>query len=198
MPPDKNVFYRKCDKDVFDILQENIEHYSTLGTVAVIGDLNGRYTKSEVTFKEQCESCENGDKIHKSNADNPWFTDECKTLYIQYQNALDSFNKYRSDENRINFNLSKQKYKCCETRLKRHYKNQRGNMLLSLRKKNPKRFYKNFKKRKKRVINNISLDQFEEHVKKLMSKPPEVNVGTSDTPETVFEELDLPFTEKRT
>ncbi|VDH98937.1 Hypothetical predicted protein [Mytilus galloprovincialis] len=185
----------------FDDLLVNFDENSDIDTCVerlnnLLTDIYEQYTKSEVTYKEQCEFCENGDKVYKSNADKPWFTDECKTLYIQYQNALDSFNKYRSDENRINFNLSKQKYKCCETRLKRHYKNQRGNMLSSLRKKNPKRFYKNFKKRKKRIKNNISLDQFEEHFKKLMSKPPEVNVGTSDTPETVFEELDLPFTEK--
>lgn len=42
MPPDKNVQHRKYNIDVFDVLQEHIEHFSALGTVSVIGDINGR------------------------------------------------------------------------------------------------------------------------------------------------------------
>ena len=42
MPPDKNVYYRKYNVDVFDVLQEHIEHFSALETVSVIGDINGR------------------------------------------------------------------------------------------------------------------------------------------------------------
>jgi hypothetical protein len=42
MPPDKNVYYRKYNIDVFDVLQEHIEHVSALGTVSVIDDINGR------------------------------------------------------------------------------------------------------------------------------------------------------------
>ncbi|VDI45368.1 Hypothetical predicted protein [Mytilus galloprovincialis] len=38
IPPDKNVYYRKYDIDVFDVF----EIYSKLGNIAVIGDLNGR------------------------------------------------------------------------------------------------------------------------------------------------------------
>jgi hypothetical protein len=43
--PDKNVFYRKYECDIFDELQEEIELYSVDGNVAVIGDLNGRVGK---------------------------------------------------------------------------------------------------------------------------------------------------------
>jgi hypothetical protein len=42
IPPDKNIFYRKYECDIFDVLQEEIELYSVDGNVAVIGDLNGR------------------------------------------------------------------------------------------------------------------------------------------------------------
>ena len=45
IPPDKNVFYRKYECDIFDVLQEEIELYSVDGNVAVIGDLNGRLGK---------------------------------------------------------------------------------------------------------------------------------------------------------
>jgi hypothetical protein len=33
------VYYRKYNIDVFDVLQEHIEHFSALGTVSVIGDI---------------------------------------------------------------------------------------------------------------------------------------------------------------
>jgi hypothetical protein len=33
--------YRKYNIDVFDVLQEHIEHFSALGTVSVIGGING-------------------------------------------------------------------------------------------------------------------------------------------------------------
>jgi hypothetical protein len=45
IPPDKNIFYRKYECDIFDVLQEEIELYSVDGNVAVIGDLNGRVGK---------------------------------------------------------------------------------------------------------------------------------------------------------
>jgi hypothetical protein len=73
-------------------------------------------------------------------------------------------------------------------------KNQQGNMLSNLRKSNPKRFYRKFKKRKQPVIHDISLEKFEEHFKNLTSKD---NIGdiNHDTTETVFGELDRPFDE---
>jgi hypothetical protein len=45
IPPDKNIFYRKYECDIFDVLQEEIELYSVDGNVAVIGDLNVRVGK---------------------------------------------------------------------------------------------------------------------------------------------------------
>ena len=38
----QKCFYRKYDCDVFDVLQEQVEIFNALGTVSVIGDLNGR------------------------------------------------------------------------------------------------------------------------------------------------------------
>jgi hypothetical protein len=45
IPTEKNVFYRKYECDIFDVLQEEIELYSVDGNVAVICDLNGRVGK---------------------------------------------------------------------------------------------------------------------------------------------------------
>lgn len=76
--------------------------------------------------------------------DKPWFTEDCKELYRQYQKALYVFNKNRNEENRLQLNIAKQKYKVTENKLKRQYKNQQGNMLNNLRRKNPKKFYRKF------------------------------------------------------
>ena len=45
MPPDNNVFYQRYEYDIFEVLQEQIEHYCVLGNTVVIGDLNGRIGK---------------------------------------------------------------------------------------------------------------------------------------------------------
>ena len=45
IPPDKNLFYRKYECDIFDVLQEEIELISVEGNVAVFGDLNGHVGK---------------------------------------------------------------------------------------------------------------------------------------------------------
>ena len=51
--------------------------------------------------------------------DKPWFTEDCKELYRQYQKALDVFNKNRNEENRLQLNIAKQKYKVTENKIKR-------------------------------------------------------------------------------
>jgi hypothetical protein len=56
-----------------------------------------------------------------------------------------------------------------ENNLISRYKNQRGNMLSSLRRTNPKYFYKKFRKLKKTDKTNISMDDFVHHLKKLVS-----------------------------
>ena len=45
MAPDNNIFYQRYEYDVFEVLQEQIEHYCVLGNTVVIGDLNGRIGK---------------------------------------------------------------------------------------------------------------------------------------------------------
>ena len=114
--------------------------------------------------------------------------------YTGYKSALNSFNKNRSNVNRLQLNLAKQRYKSMENKLKRQYKNQHGNMMNKLRKSNPRKFYKKFKRKNTRVFNDITLDQFEEHFKKLVNKDNLNNPDNNNHTDNVFEELDIPFT----
>jgi hypothetical protein len=94
-------------------------------------------------------------------------------------------------------NVAKQKYKRTETRLKRQYKNQQGNMISNLRRNNPKKFYRKFRKRKQQNVHNITLEQFKEHFSNLMNIQ-DKNIDRDNEPnseDNVFEELDAPFTE---
>jgi S-adenosylmethionine hydrolase len=63
------------------------------------------------------------------------------------------------NENRLKLNVAKQTYKRTETRLQRQYKNQQGNMISNLRRNNPKKFYRKFRKRKQQNVHNITLEQ---------------------------------------
>ena len=70
-------------------------------------------------------------------------------------------------------------------------------MLCSMRRTNPKYFYKKFRKRKKTIKSNISLDDFVHHLKKLVSKDNIIDGPDNDENyEVIFEELDQPFTDQ--
>ncbi|VDI37427.1 Hypothetical predicted protein, partial [Mytilus galloprovincialis] len=70
-------------------------------------------------------------------------------------------------------------------------------MLSSMRKKNPKYFYRKFRKRKKAIQSNIKLNDFVTHFKNLVSKE-EIDDGPEEdvNNEVIYEELDRPFTEQ--
>ena len=79
----------------------------------------------------------------------PWFTEDCKELYKQYLKSLDVFNKNRSNESKLKFNVAKQKYEVTENILKRQYKNQQGNMMNTLQ----------FKRVKRKIYSDITIEQ---------------------------------------
>ena len=69
--------------------------------------------------------------------------------------CLSAFNKNKSYVNHFNLIDAKKKYKAHELKLKRAYKRQQGNMMESLRKLNPKLFYKKIFPQKENVANLI-------------------------------------------
>ena len=175
-----------------DNIDESVETLNKLLT-----EIFDKYSKCESKFTEVCDKCEQSPKKRRLKVeDKPWFSEDCKELYRNYQKSLEVFNKTRSDENRLKLNLAKQKYKVTENKLKRLYKNQQRNMLNNLRRNNPKKFYRKFKRIKKRIYSDLTIEQFEEHFKKLMNKE---NINGTDNGEVnlenVFKELDVPFTD---
>jgi hypothetical protein len=119
-------------QDLLLNIDENIDIDNCVDNLnKVLTDIFEQYTKSESIHNEHCDFCVGQVKTFSAKNDKPWFTEECKSLYkhVQYQMAIDSFNKYRSNENRLGLNLAKQRYKYLENKLKRQYceyKNQHG------------------------------------------------------------------------
>jgi hypothetical protein len=58
------------------------------------------------------------------------------------------------------YSVAKQKYKVTENKLKRQYQNQQGHMMNTLRRKNPNKFYRKFKRVKKQIYSDITIEQF--------------------------------------
>jgi exonuclease III len=124
--------------------------------------------------------------------DKPWFNDELKSKYIEYIHSLKSFNRDKSSENHILLHSKKQCYKTLEIKRKRSYLRSEGNMIVQLKKNNPKQFYAKFSRRKKRRIDFTLKDGFD-HFKSLSESCSADGFQGSDATasnDVVFEELD--------
>ena len=133
----------------------------------------------------------------KTKTNKPWFNDTCTNLFKEYKNALYNFNKCKSDQNHELLVAAKHTYKKVENKLKRKYKRQEGDMLNYLKNSNPKQFYKLFSKKKSRITNNLTNNDFMTHFKNLMfdeNGDTDFNFNEVNN-ESVFEELDCEITE---
>ncbi|XP_055997817.1 uncharacterized protein LOC125647091 [Ostrea edulis] len=112
-------------------------------------------------------------KIAHSNIsspiDKPWVTTELKRKYNVYRSDLRLFNRNKNSVKHQNLMQSKKEYKALASKLKRRYQRAEGNMLDSMRKHNPKAFYRLFK-RKKGQPKNVNPGVFYGHFKELTSR----------------------------
>ena len=191
----------KIENLMNDISEETVNIDNIVQNMnAILSDVADKYVKTEVTKTVKCDYCISKQRKHfvgeRSNrsADKPWINDECKELYIKYKRTLSDFNRNRNNENRLLLNLAKQKFKCMEKRLKSRYKHQRGNMLSSMKKTNPKCFFRKFRRRRKAVKHSLSLNDFMTHFKNLVNRDDIATFDQNGQPEVIFEELDRPFT----
>ena len=137
------------------------------------------------------------DSNFRRKPNKPWFNDACHKLFKEYKTALYNFNQLKSNQNHEVLVTAKHNYKKVENKLKRHCKRQEGDMLTYLKKANPNQFYKLFSKKKSRVTNNLTNDDFLLHFKNLMYDENEQTAFSFDEfdNDTIFEELDCEITE---
>ena len=135
------------------------------------------------------------DRVHR-----PWFTDELITLRRIYMSALSTFNRDKTPVNLESLRACKRSYKVLEARLKRQFLRTEGDMLESLRKSNPKAFYKRFSKRRSRSgCTGDRLSSFHEHFRDLASSATvdehTDDIYNDDDNEPIFHELDCEISE---
>jgi hypothetical protein len=98
-----------------------------------------------------------------------WFDQDCQNLYHAYKGALKTFNTNKTNYNRVTLAEFKKAYKMCAARSKRRFLRQEGNVLTTLKRINPKEFYKLFKrKRNKNTRCPLSTDNFREYFGNIM------------------------------
>ena len=91
-----------------------------------------------------------------------WFDSDCKEAKCKYVESLQLFNSCKNDVNRLHFCECKGAYKKMVRRKKAIFKRKKFKEIEKLRHSRPKDFWRYFKKdgRKKKVENDISLEQF--------------------------------------
>ena len=131
-----------------------------------------------------------------------WFDQECSSAKRSYLNALHDFNRYKSNENRINMCNLKSIYKQLVKKKKRKYEYNKLKDIQRMRHAKPKEFWKLFSKHKK-ATSNISLNQFFEYFSNLQNNLSTAQdresedfclISDLDTDDCNFEELDRPIT----
>ena len=132
-----------------------------------------------------------------------WFNDECKNKREIYKEKLYNFNLNRNAESRkIMLDAKKDyKYYCRSCKLKYSY--EQGRRMNEMRKKQPRQFWKTFKRNKRSQSESVPINDFFNYFKSLASdgasfENQEVNDFLQDfnrsTSESTFCELDEPIT----
>ena len=132
-----------------------------------------------------------------------WFDDECRAAKQLYFNALNEFNRYKTDDNRLNMCTLKASYKAIVRKKKRKFEYFKIKEIELLRHAKPKDFWKLFKKNKKNN-SKITLNEFFDYFSKMQQDLATVldeeseefvkNNNASSVDENNFEELDKPIT----
>ena len=85
-----------------------------------------------------------------------WFDDECRAAKQLYFDALNEFNRYKTEDNRLNMCTLKASYKAIVRKKKRKFEYFKIKEIELLRHAKPKDFWKLFKKNKKKQLQNYT------------------------------------------
>ncbi|VDI62333.1 Hypothetical predicted protein [Mytilus galloprovincialis] len=173
--------------------QDGIDNYVESFTSILMDIISPFFCKSH-NSNNTCDRTRS--KTTRYKDDKPWFNYECKRLRSIYTSSLYTFNRDKNVENHRILIMSKRQYKRLENKLKRKYKRQEGDMIVTLRKSDPKKYYNLFQKKRAKT-SDVSLSEFFEHFRNLVTNDG-INV-TVDTPESVsdatYDELDQIITQ---
>ena len=213
IPRDKdrqNYFctYIKWDSGQRDVFRRNI-----IGNLPSFNEIVQQACSDEIMVERFSNRiCAAADPLfrRKSNKLEPkktnschWFDLECKLAKNEYKSILKNFNKNKTPENRQILCTSKKKYKKIIRRKKIKYKREQAASFEDLKNKNPRQFWEFFKKKKKRVASDLSVNDFEKYFSSLVKEVKTVtlddieSIVASDTfniNDETYEQLKVPIT----
>lgn len=123
---------------------------------------------------------------HSTNKD--WFDAECINAQRIYKQALNSYNRDKSYESRQALCNLKQRYKSLIRKKKRSFIIKQSRNLETLKKRQPKEFWKFFSKQKQSTGTNISIQDFQNHFSRLFD---DIRVNINEDAETFNEHSDF-------
>ena len=181
-----------CVNNIADINE------TIMSLTSLIKSVTDQFCSKTFSKIDLCEYCKINKSYKQKNTNNkPWFDDECARKYKVYKTALAKFNRNKTFANRIYLANVKSTYKSYEAKMKRSYHRQEGNMLDNMKRKNPKQFYKFFRKKRKFKKSNLTVEDFFQYFSNLMSgenDDPQIIQDREDT-NCFFSELDENFSE---
>ena len=98
-----------------------------------------------------------------------WFDSECLNAKNRYINAMNSYNCEKTDVRRKEFCTMKQLYKTMINRKRRSFELNKVKEIESLRHSKPRQFWNLFRKRNKRVGDDIKIEEFKKYFSDLSS-----------------------------
>ena len=133
-----------------------------------------------------------------------WYGEECKKNHENYQNMLYNYNLNRNNETRKIMLATKKDYKYCCRSCKLKYSYEQGRKMNEMRRKQPKQFWKIFKRNKTSQCDEVPINEFFDYFKSFASQDstftaPEVSEfmqnfdGSMNN--STFCELDEPITQ---
>ena len=125
-----------------------------------------------------------------------WFDDDCKEAKSEYMDALKTFNRSKTEENRQLMCQKKLKYKSLVRRKRRQYETKRIKDIERLRHSKPRDFWR-LCLRKKHTNEPVDIESFYKHFSELSSDISTVHHDASETfcEQTNFNETDPDFEE---
>ena len=130
-----------------------------------------------------------------------WYNADCHRAKQEFKTARNTFNRNRTDQNRVSFVRTRTKYNRVRKQAKRCFKLNEGERLEKIAKSQPRKFWKSIKKcysKPKNTGNDIKIDDLYNHFNTLLDQEPESINQMNNIDENNIEdfELDLEITEQ--
>ena len=159
----RNSLLSQIDK--YDSIISRLENdHTTID--AVIKNFSTNLFEDAFTYFGKSFSSDSTQQTKHTNKSNPWFDNTCKTAKQNFNRAKHAYGHCQSEDNRKNLTCCRSTLNKAKRRAKAIYKFEHGKRIQNIAKTNSKKFWKEIKKftkRKSKVSDKLTADDFLEH-----------------------------------